>query len=193
MSKTAKSAARRSRCAIPSGTTKCATLKPGRCEFSARSDRHHIPCINAPAGWIIRQYVANAITIRQDPRTPISEPPPGAMPVSRRSSTDGNHLQDLLRSRRPTEGPPTKPRRNKSTPSSGAQLRPGRRASNRDLSRMLSSIQSSCVRPSHTVIDAIEAKLKALADRLAACNRWRSGYESLGPVWAPNGNLVSRY
>jgi hypothetical protein len=38
---------------------------------------------------------------------------------------------------------------------------------NRDLARMISSLQGGDVLPSNTVREAIDAKLKALADRLA--------------------------
>jgi hypothetical protein len=50
----------------------------------------------------------------------------------------------------------------------GTRKAPGVGPINRDLARMYTSLQSGDVRPSDTIIQAVEAKLKALGDRLAA-------------------------
>ncbi len=50
----------------------------------------------------------------------------------------------------------------------GTKKEPGVGPINRDLTRMVTSLQSGDVRPSNAMREAIEAKLKALADRLGA-------------------------
>ena len=49
----------------------------------------------------------------------------------------------------------------------GTANAPGVGPLNRDLARMISSLQGGDVLPSNTVRESIDAKLKALADRLA--------------------------